>query len=402
MMKRTGPTLLGVSPLVALLCSCCSTGTGVPEVPSRAQTTEKADVLILDEGIRSSSSEYDSDLMAGAGELGARLGRLHALLVVRDNHLLFEKYFNGFDRDREVNVKSVTKTVTAAVLGTAVREGHVRGIDETVGRFFAPELPGDADDRKASITLRHLITMTAGLECASPGGNDQMQDSPDWAGFVLRKRLLHPPGSVFEYSTGNMHLVSIAITRATGSNTFDFARRTLFDPLGITVREWQRDPQGIPHGGNNLYLRPIDMARFGLLFLQKGRYGGRQVLGSEWVDAALSLQYDPGRLWSPFHLNGLGYMWWLFRLSQHDVVAAWGHGGQFIFVVPELRLVVVLASRWEEASTPTPYYRELCRMMEVYVLPAFECRRRPATPQAAASEPSVDNRRRIRTALADP
>lgn len=298
--------------------------------------------------------------------------RMNSLLIVQNEELVFEHYYNGTDRSTYQNTKSVTKSIMAGLLGIAIEEGDISGIEDKVFKYMPDIIEWDKSIGKKDISLRNLVTMTTGLASTSPDGIDRMQDSDDWARYVLDMAINHTPGSHYEYNTGNMHLVSTVIAAATKENTRAFAEQRLFKPLGIAIGDWQVDRNGIPHGGNNLFLRPIDMAKIGILFMQDGQFQGKQIIPQEWVSLCLTKEYDPDRIWTPFHFEGIGYMWWLFRFMNHQAVAAWGHGGQFIILIPDIELVIVMTARSDDLVIPTEYYREVCRIIEVYIIPAFE------------------------------
>jgi CubicO group peptidase (beta-lactamase class C family) len=156
-------------------------------------------------------------------------------------------------------------------------------------------------------------------------------------------------------------------------NTLEFAQKNLFNHLDIQVRYWQKDPQGIYYGDNNMSMTALDLLKFGVLYLNNGKYNGKQLLPEEWVKTSTSFQVDPERLWSPFHLEGYGFLWWRLRMGPNEHYAAWGHGGQFIFIIPGIKLVVVITSRWQGASSAV-YYRNLSKLMEVYILPSTQFR----------------------------
>ncbi len=332
------------------------------------------DSLIVD-GHRSEPADPDVDRRAldEAVAFAGTLPRMRSLLIVKDGCLIVEEYFNGTDRSAPTNVKSITKNILSALVGIAVDRGYLEGIDETIDTYFPDEMENERDIRKKNITIRHLLTMTSGLETEPNERLCPYVDSANWVQYILARKMARAAGERWVYTTANTHLLSAILTRSTGMSTLDFARTALFDPLGIEPGEWERDPQGIYYGGNNLFLRPIDLARFGLLYLNRGRYAGKQIVPEAWVRESASFQADQGREWSPFHVNGYGYLWLLFRIGPYDHFAAWGHGGQFVFVIPQLELVVVITSQWEGLSS-TEHYRNLSRLMEVYVVPACEAR----------------------------
>ncbi|UCH96030.1 MAG: serine hydrolase [Candidatus Aminicenantes bacterium] len=312
---------------------------------------------------------FDTKKLSEALKYAEKLPRLNSLLIAKNNYLVVEKYFNGFNRKKPGNIKSITKNILSALVGIAIQKGYLKSMNQKIHEFFPDEFKSNRDPQKKEITIKHLMTMTSGLESTSFKNINAWISSPHWVGYVLSRKLVRKPGKTFDYSTGNTHLISAILTKTTGMNTLEFARKHLFNHLDIQVHYWQKDRQGIYYGGNNMFLAPLDLMKFGILYLNDGKYEGKQVVPKEWIKTSTAFQVDPERLWSPFHLEGYGYLWWLLRMGPYDHYAAWGHGGQFIFIFPGLKLVVVITSRWQGPSS-TVYYRNLSKLMEVYILPS--------------------------------
>jgi CubicO group peptidase (beta-lactamase class C family) len=168
------------------------------------------------------------------------------------------------------------------------------------------------------------------------------------------------------YSTGSTHLLSAILTRATGQSTLVFAREALADPLGIALRSWPRDPQGIYFGGNDMLLTPRDMVAIGELYLNGGRHGDRQIVSETWVRESIV-----PRTRSPRSRREYGYGWWLRTLADYPVFYAWGYGGQFIFVVPDLRTVVVTTSVSDPGSERREHLGAVYDLVEQDVIPVL-------------------------------
>jgi CubicO group peptidase (beta-lactamase class C family) len=163
--------------------------------------------------------------------------------------------------------------------------------------------------------------------------------SRNWVQFALGRPLVAEPGSTMDYSTGNTHLLSAILTKVSRSTTWQFANETLARPLGFTLARWARDPQGIYFGGNDMLLTPRQMVAFGELYLREGRVDGRQVIPERWIERSW---VSRGR--SSWSGQMYGYGWWIRDLAGRRAYYAWGFGGQYIFVIPELELVVVTTS----------------------------------------------------------
>lgn len=271
----------------------------------------------------------------------AQLDGLHGVLVARHGKLVAERYFRGAAGHRPHNLKSASKSVLSALVGLAVAQG-VLELDQPIADVL-PEATALDDTGKQAITVRHLLTMTSGLESTSFGNYGSWVASRNWVRAALARPLQAEPGARFSYSTGGTHLLSATLARAAGRSTHDFAREHLFDPLGIHRSAWARDRQGVHMGGNNLSLLPRDMLKFGQLYLNRGRWNGRQLLPWQWVDQStrpgLVGPRGRGRIY-----GGYGYLWWLRGLRERGAYIASGYGGQYIYVAPAEDLVVVIVS----------------------------------------------------------
>ena len=308
----------------------------------------------------------DRALLDTAYAQAARLPRLRSLLVARDGEILAERYFRGATAERPANVKSVSKSIVSALVGIAVAEGHLRGPEQPVAPFFPEHLARDPDPRKRAITIGNLLSMQSGLERTSGPGYGAWVTSRDWVRHALVRPMVEDPGGRMLYSTGNTHLLSAILTEATGRSTWAYARGVLAEPLGIRLPQWPTDPQGIYFGGNEMRLTPRAMVRFGELYRNGGRYGGRQVVPEAWVRASLV-----PRTRSPWSGDEYGYGWFLSTAGGHPMFYAWGYGGQFIFVVPELRLTVVTTSD-PDLPREGDHLDEIRRILRTLIVPAAE------------------------------
>jgi CubicO group peptidase (beta-lactamase class C family) len=315
---------------------------------------------------RAPTRGLDRALLDTAYAQAARLPRLRSLLVARDGEILAERYFRGATAERPANVKSVSKSIVSALVGIAVAEGHLRGPEQPVAPFFPEHLSRDPDPRKRAITVGNLLSMQSGLERTSGPGYGAWVTSRDWVRHALVRPMVEDPGGRMLYSTGNTHLLSAILTEATGRSTWAYARDVLAEPLGIRLPQWPTDPQGIYFGGNEMRLTPRAMVRFGELYRNGGRYGGRQVVPEAWVRASLV-----PRTRSPWSGDEYGYGWFLSTAGGHPMFYAWGYGGQFIFVVPELRLTVVTTSD-PDLPREGDHLDEIRRILRTLIVPAAE------------------------------
>ena len=272
--------------------------------------------------------------LASAGQLP----RLHSLLVSLRGQIVVERYYNGATAARPANVKSVAKSIISALVGVAIERRLVPDVDTPIVTYF-PELKRDGDKRKLEITVEDLLTMRPGLESTSNRNYGAWVQSRNWIQHALSRPMLADPGESMDYSTGNTHLLSAIITKVSGTNTWQFATDTLARPLGFTLARWPRDPQGIYFGGNDMLLTPRQMMAFGALYLRRGRIDGKAIVPERWV--ATSIVPRGRSTWSG---QRYGYGWWVRELAGHDAYYAWGFGGQYIIVVPDLEMVVVATS----------------------------------------------------------
>lgn len=306
----------------------------------------------------------DSTLLAQAFGRAEELPRLHSLLVARHGELLGERYFRGRGRDARANIKSASKSFISALVGIAIAEGHLEGLDQVVAPFFPEHTTGNGDPRIRELTIGNLLSMQAGLEPTSFGNYGRWVASTNWVRFALQRPFVDDPGGRMLYSTGSSHILSAILTRATGRSTLVYAREKLAGPLGFTLPAWTRDPQGIYFGGNEMHLRPRDLLAFGELYRNGGRHNGTQIVPADWVRESWTRRTS-----SPFNGHGYGLGWWMRRSHGYDVYFAWGYGGQYVFIVPELALTIVTTSDAVSAREGA-HNRALHRLVDDYLVPA--------------------------------
>jgi CubicO group peptidase (beta-lactamase class C family) len=269
------------------------------------------------------------------------LPRLYSLVVSWRGSLVVEHYQRGASAMRPANVKSVSKSVISALVGIAIDRGLLRSVHEPIGTYF-PELLPAADGARRRITVEDLLTMRSGLETTSNRNYGAWVQSDNWVRHALMRPVLTAPGTHMDYSTGNTHLLSAILTKATGVSTWRFAQDALAQPLKFSLPQWTRDPQGIYFGGNEMLLAPRQMLAIGELYLHRGTVEGRQIVPASWIDASFVPRGRSER--GDRDDREYGYGWWMRTLAGERTYYAWGYGGQFIFVVPSLDLVVVTTS----------------------------------------------------------
>lgn len=305
------------------------------------------------------------------------LPKLHSLLVSSRGTLVFERYYHGARADRPANVKSASKSVIAALVGIAIADQRIASVREPITSYF-PALARDPDRRKRAITVEDLLTMRPGLESTSGRNYGRWVSSRDWVQFVLSRPMTADPGASMDYSTGNTHLLSAILTRATGMSTRDYANRVLARPLGFTLPPWPTDPQGIYFGGNDMLMTPRQLLDIGRLYLQGGRVDGRQVVPEAWVTQSCAGRPRELPEWArgldargesdPLRDRRYGYGWWVHEIGGHPTCFAWGYGGQYLFVVPSLQMVVATTSSPDVSEERRDHRRQLVELLTRLVI----------------------------------
>ncbi len=287
------------------------------------------------------------------------IGPVGSFVVQQNGELLIEEYRKGMHAGRPDNIKSASKSILSLLVGIAIEQGHLHGVDQKIGGFFPDYFKAHPDAEKQSITLQDLLTMRAGLESTSQAKYGAWVLSKNWVEYVLAQPLVEKPGGRMVYSTGSTHLLSVILTRATGMSTREFAMKNLFGPLRISIGGWDRDPQGNYMGGNNLALTPSALLKIGTMVMNKGVYQQKQIVPHDWIDESMQIYTR-----SQFNPYDYGYLWWQRELDGYTVHFAWGNGGQYIMMLPELRTVVVITSIGEIKATNRESRRKLFDFIE--------------------------------------
>lgn len=303
-------------PIVLVLAGCGGSGTSSTPPPHQSLAS-------------AARAGFDPARLSAADHRFDRMPGLVSVLAMRHGQLVFERYYHGARGNEELPVFSVTKSVVSALVGIALRDGQLRSLDQKLVDFFPQELEVDADSRVRAITLRHLLTMTAGYRGTSTLFTD------DRVRTLMNRPLASDPGRTFSYDDGSAHLLSAVLTKATELPLALFARQELFGPLSIRPGRWLSDGQGRSLGSTGLFLRSRDLLTFGELYLQHGRWRGQQVVPDAWVRESTSTQVAiPGGY-------AYGYLWWVNR-GPHGGFLAQGYAGQMVAVYPRLDLVVAM------------------------------------------------------------
>ncbi len=255
--------------------------------------------------------------------------------------------------------QSVTKSVTSALIGIAIRRGEIESVDIAVAPLFDSSAPFRGHPAAKKITLRHLLTMTSGIDWNEADYLDAQNDatlmelSPSWQQYVLDRTISEEPGSVFNYNSGTSALLDVVLFKTTGMHAADYAKQHLFKPLGIKTYHWKSTSDGLSDTQGGLYLSEDDLARFGMLYASNGVWHGDRILSEEWVHdsftPAIAVESEPGWMY--------GYQWWLLPdpdLPLTFVPMALGYGGQKLAILAQDKVVAVLFG-WNILEGTTEY-----------------------------------------------
>jgi CubicO group peptidase (beta-lactamase class C family) len=292
-------------------------------------------------GWRSTTPEQqglDSNKLADVVEyVRAQKINLHSLLIVRNGYVVLEAYFYPYNGTSTHDVASVTKSVTSMLIGAAIEQGKIKNVQQPVLALFPGRTVSNRDARKEKITIEQLLTMTSGLDCQAKDNETtlrEMKESNDWVQFMLNLPMVDEPGRNFVYCSGGTHLLSAVLSQATGMSEQDFARKSLFQPLGIGDEIWPADSKGISHGWGDLHLHPRDMAKLGYLWLNQGVWDGKRIVSADWVKESTRAHTSMGD-------SDYGYSWIVRSRVNPLIYEATGRGGQRISMIPDKNLMVV-------------------------------------------------------------
>ena len=285
----------------------------------------------------------------------ARLENLKAVIVARNGEVLAERGYRGNSPDTSTNIKSASKSVISLLVGIAIDRKVLAGVDEKIAPILGRDFPTERDPRLDRITVGNLLSMQSGLDRTSGPNYGRWVASRNWVRFVLAQPFVDDPGGGMLYSTGSSHLLSAILTRKTGRSTLDLARDWLAPVKDFRIGGWDRDPQGIYLGGNQMAMSTRSLLAFGELYRNGGATKeGERVVSPEWIEAS----WVP-RTNSVFSGDGYGYGWFLRRIGGEEVRYAWGFGGQMLYIVPSLGLTVAMTSDDGNPSAQSGYRDQL-------------------------------------------
>ena len=276
-----------------------------------------------------------ADIRAYVDAADQKVNTMHSFMLVRHGHVVAEGWWKPEAADKPHVMHSLSKSFTSTAVGLAVADGKL-SIDDPVLKFFTDEAPANPSDKLKMMRVRDLLTMTSGHEVEV-----KFNTNTPWVQSFLAHPVAFKPGIHFQYNTPGSYMLSAIVTKVTGQAVLDYLNPRLFEPLGIENPEWSASPQGISAGGFGLKIRTEDIAKFGLLYLQKGKWNGKQLIPAAWVEQATSKQVsngsDPAKDWD----QGYGFQFWRCR---HNAFRGDGANGQFCIVMPEQDVVVAITA----------------------------------------------------------
>ena len=271
--------------------------------------------------------------------------KLHSVLLVKNNELILEEYFKDYNAIEPHDLRSTSKSILSILLGIAVDKGFIDNINDPIYKYLKNPIPKkNLDVKKEKITIKHLLTMSSGLDCndwdkKSKGQEDKVYKKKDWLQYTLDLPMINTPGKESQYCSMGVILMTEIISQSSGMSIMEFADEHLFKPLGIDNVKWGHiSNKEVIDSGKRLFLTPRDMARIGQLILNKGKWSGEQIVSENWIEDSTTPKTK---------ITGIDYcyLWWNipFDIDARRIISktATGNGGQYIMIIPEMDLVVV-------------------------------------------------------------
>lgn len=269
-----------------------------------------------------------------------RLEPLETVVIAIDGRIVADRGYDGHSVDEPTNIKSASKTIISALVGMAIDKGLIESVDQPIADFLADDFPEDADPRLSEVTVGNLLSMQAGLGRTSGPNYGRWVASSNWVRSALAQPFETDPGGAMQYSTGSTHLLSAILTEVSGQTTRDLAEEWFAPVDDFSIGGWERDPQGIYLGGNQMAMSPLSLLAFGEVFRSGGSAeDGTRLISQDWIDESWTERTN-----SRFSGDGYGYGWFLRNIAGEDVKYAWGYGGQMLYIVPSLNLTVAMTS----------------------------------------------------------
>jgi CubicO group peptidase (beta-lactamase class C family) len=284
-----------------------------------------------------------------------QLGPLRSVLVSLDGKVIAARGYHGGSPDASTNIKSASKSIVSALVGIAIEKGVLEGVDQKIAPILVRDLPDNPDPRIQNITIGNLLSMQAGLGRMSGPNYGRWVSSRNWVRAALAEPFDDDPGGGMLYSTASTHLLSAILTRASRRSTRELARDWLGPIEGFSIEAWDRDPQGIYVGGNQMAMTTRSLLAFGELYRNGGKNrAGEQVVPEDWITESWRVRTN-----SIYSGDGYGYGWFMREIGGQQVRYAWGFGGQMLYIVPDLGLSVAMTSREDDPSARSGHRDDL-------------------------------------------
>lgn len=302
---------------------------------------------------------------------------MKSIVISNDDTIVKEQYFNSSGPNVAHDIRSVTKTVTALLIGIAIDKGYISSVEDEIGQYITP-IVGEISADKSQLKIKYFLTMSSGLEWYEWGNysgyNNEYNNwwrSYDQITYLLNRNFAYMPGSYFNYNSAGSHLLSIIVSQATGMSTENFAKQFLFEPLEINFSSWTKDKRGYNNGAAGLSITPYEMQKIGVLLLNKGLYRNKRIVSEKWINKLTNF-YISTRDANSF-ANGYGYQTWLWNNGINSYFDAMGYGGQFILVVPAKNLIITASCDWQSVSDSTAEFNWYIIMSTIAnsIIPAF-------------------------------
>lgn len=330
-----------------VLLFSCSNGQGISTHTTNQETFELPTATLEEAGLNRDSIDNLIDLIYETPHKDFR-----GIVVIKDNHIAVEAYFNTFMRSTIHDIRSAGKSVTAMLLGIAIKDGLIENLDQNVYSLFSKDMNPKINSEYKKISLRNLLDMSSGLDADSdypstPGQAGNWITREDWKEYVLNIPLKSTPGEAFVYADINPLLIGLAIEEASGMSLRDYAQKKLFEPLGIQQFYWFTNASNQTGAAGNLYLTTLDFAKLGLLVANEGSWGNQQILTTDFVEQLVNSKNPAiAKVW-PW-VDTYGMFWYKrsgnFNGKTLDYMYGSGIGGNHLIVIPEQEMVIALTS----------------------------------------------------------
>lgn len=293
-----------------------------------------------------------------------------SFIIAKNNFLVFEEYYDEGGVNELNSLKSVTKSIIGILAGKAIELGLIESVDQKIIELFPDYYKEIEDDTKKDITVKDLLTMSAGFKWNNFGGKYRsgwdIYKGNRHEYMITHTVMEYDPGEFYNYNSGLSHMISGIITNESEASTEKFAEKYLFNPLGIDNYKWTADRNGYNLGNSELFLTSRDMAKIGLLVLEDGFWFDKQLISENWIEEMTARHIETqgiGKKYSDYY----GYYWWIKDYRGVKINFAAGYGGQYIFVIPEYELVIIFTTNWSSSSVSFKPLEHVEKIINAYL-----------------------------------